>query len=370
MIKKLFILSDGNSGNTGPFEGPFHQFRNFLKDSSISVSFKSYGDNLEEGDCYLVNSKFFRKKYPLWDDKAVTHIREFLDLLHRFTNNVVWFDTSDSCSSNQFAIIDNVNMFCKNQIYVEKEMYLKNFYGGRIYTDFYHRRYGVCDEQISFNHNECVPKENDLDKIVVSWNSSFGEYGFGIINRLNRRLNNRYPQASKFFLKLGDPKSRRRNTVSCRIGVNHLRNTVRFQRERLTDILASSWEVSTNRINKKQYFRELLNSQVCISPFGWGEIAYRDFEIFISGAALLKPSMSHMKTWPDIYVEGETFVSYSWDLSDIDEKLHYLGESTTSTEIAQWGQETYLDSVRGRDAADLFCKRLLSIVTGDRSTLQ
>ena len=109
---------------------------------------------------------------------------------------------------------------------------------------------------------------------------------------------------------------------------------------------------------------------MCISPFGWGEIAYRDFEIFISGAALLKPSMSHMKTWPDIYVEGETFVSYSWDLSDIDEKLHYLGESATSTEIAQWGQETYLDSVRGRDVADLFCKRLLSIMTGDRSGLQ
>ena len=133
-------------------------------------------------------------------------------------------------------------MFCKNQIYDEKEMYLKSFYGGRIYTDFYHRRYGVCDEQIDFNRNEHIPKENALDKIVVSWNSSFGEYGFGIMNRVNRRLNNRYARISKLFLKLGDPGSSRQNSISCRIGINHLRNTVRFQRERLTDMLESFWE--------------------------------------------------------------------------------------------------------------------------------
>lgn len=369
MLKKLFILSDGNSGNTGPFEGPFFQFRNFLKDNSVAVSIKRNGDNLEEADCYFVNSKFFRKKYPVWDDKSVTTIRGFLDSLRRLTNNVVWFDTSDSCSSNQFAVIDNVNLFCKNQIYNEKEMYLQSFYGGRIYTDFYHRRYGVCDNQVEFNHNEYIPKANDLNKIVVSWNSSFGEYGFGIINRLNRRFNNRYARVSRIFTKLGDPRSNRQNAISCRIGVNHLRQTVRFQRERLSEILASSWKVSTERINKRQYFLELLNSQVGISPYGWGEIAYRDFEIFISGAALFKPSMSHVKTWPDIYVDGETFVSYAWDLSDIDEKLHYLSEATTSTEIAQRGQETYLNSVHGRDGAEQFCKRVLSIISGDRNAL-
>ena len=34
-----------------------------------------------------------------------------------------------------------------------------------------------------------------------------------------------------------------------------------------------------------------------LSPFGWGEIGARDFEIFINGSLLIKPDMSHLETY-------------------------------------------------------------------------
>jgi hypothetical protein len=48
-------------------------------------------------------------------------------------------------------------------------------------------------------------------------------------------------------------------------------------------------------------------NKLIFSPFGWGEINYGDFEGILSGDALVKPAMSHLQTWPELYVEGETY---------------------------------------------------------------
>ena len=53
-----------------------------------------------------------------------------------------------------------------------------------------------------------------------------------------------------------------------------------------------------------------------LSPFGYGEICFRDFEAVLSGALLLKPDCGHLETWPDIYGEG-TYVPLDWMASDL-----------------------------------------------------
>lgn len=76
-------------------------------------------------------------------------------------------------------------------------------------------------------------------------------------------------------------------------------------------------------INKQQYFAELAQSKLCFSPFGYGEVCWRDFEAIRAGALLLKPDMSHLRTEPDIYRNGETYVSIAWDYSDLQEKADF-----------------------------------------------
>ena len=71
--------------------------------------------------------------------------------------------------------------------------------------------------------------------------------------------------------------------------------------------------------------KELRQSKVVLSPFGRGEITLKDFEVFLTGGMLLKPSMEHMDTWPNFYTDGVTYQSHNCDL---EEKIHWAPAST------------------------------------------
>ena len=77
-------------------------------------------------------------------------------------------------------------------------------------------------------------------------------------------------------------------------------------------------------VNQVQYLHELQNSKICFSPFGYGEVCWRDFEAVAHGAVLLKPDMSHIRTDPDIFIAGETYMPVAWNLSDFEDKVHEL----------------------------------------------
>jgi hypothetical protein len=73
-----------------------------------------------------------------------------------------------------------------------------------------------------------------------------------------------------------------------------------------------------------RYLRELRHSKICFSPFGYGEVCWRDFEAVANGAVLLKPDMSHISTEPDIFRPHETYVPLRWDLADFDDTVRRL----------------------------------------------
>lgn len=72
------------------------------------------------------------------------------------------------------------------------------------------------------------------------------------------------------------------------------------------------------------YMNELRHAQLCLSPFGYGEICWRDIEAIIAGAVLVKPDMSHLRTLPDIYVPDETYVPVAWDYRDLEDVVRGL----------------------------------------------
>ena len=46
-------------------------------------------------------------------------------------------------------------------------------------------------------------------------------------------------------------------------------------------------------------------------------------EAVLCGSLLFKPDMSHLDTWPDVFVPFETYVPFSWDATDLLEKAEY-----------------------------------------------
>ncbi|MGE5469620.1 MAG: glycosyltransferase [Bacteroidota bacterium] len=76
-------------------------------------------------------------------------------------------------------------------------------------------------------------------------------------------------------------------------------------------------------VDRKSFLKELLHSKICFSPFGYGEVSWRDYESVMSGSLLIKPDMSHIETNPDIFIANKTYVPINWDFSDFREKVDY-----------------------------------------------
>ena len=85
-------------------------------------------------------------------------------------------------------------------------------------------------------------------------------------------------------------------------------------------------------VGQREFLRELGASKICYSPFGYGEVAWRDYEAIAYGSLLLKPDMSHLETDPDVFIAGETYVPVKWDFSDVEEKIRYYLENNAERE--------------------------------------
>jgi glycosyltransferase involved in cell wall biosynthesis len=75
------------------------------------------------------------------------------------------------------------------------------------------------------------------------------------------------------------------------------------------------------RVSPEEYHQKMFNSKIIFAPFGYGEMAPRDLEAAMYGSILLKPDMGHLQTSPNVYIDGETYISCKHDYSDLEEKI-------------------------------------------------
>ena len=84
-----------------------------------------------------------------------------------------------------------------------------------------------------------------------------------------------------------------------------------------------------------------------MSPFGYGEVCGRDTEAILGGCLLVKPDMSHIRSLPDFYVSGETYVPVRWDYADLAETCeYYLDREEERARIAANAYRVLADSFR------------------------
>lgn len=72
-----------------------------------------------------------------------------------------------------------------------------------------------------------------------------------------------------------------------------------------------------NPLHYDHYTMEMFLSKSVVSPWGWGEDAYRDYEAWLLGAVLVKPDTDYVESWPDVYHSGKTYVKCAVDFSDL-----------------------------------------------------
>lgn len=88
--------------------------------------------------------------------------------------------------------------------------------------------------------------------------------------------------------------------------------------------LKSKYNMLTERMPYQEYVQNLWRSKITLSPFGMGELCFRDFEAMQFGTIILKPDQSKVDSFPNMMIEDETYIPCKYDWSDLEEKIDYI----------------------------------------------
>lgn len=354
------LLSKAFERNEYAFAAPICYNRKLISSLGIDVKFFfDYGPQVTDCDTLIISSKYARHA-KLWSDDQPVY--SLLEDLKSKVSHLIWADLSDGTGTCQFGVIDLVDRYIKSSLLKDRSQYKKSYYGGRVFADYYHRAFGVMDAKPAETHlNLALKTQEQLDKLKVGWNQYMLDYSYwgNYKEKVYRRLK-KIP--SKTGLSFKEPGGKRLLPLNSRISTNYTRNTVSFQRKKIKELLGDT--SPTDRITPKAYYAELTHSQYVLSPFGWGEVCYRDFEAILAGSVLIKPDCEHLDTWPDFYQSHKTYLPFSWGLEDFEALLAQIKEMPEEhlafSENAQALYKSVLYEPEGRQS---FAQKFKELVT-------
>ena len=311
-------------------------------------------------DILCVSCKFLHK----WWKRDKDRVFSFLAHAKKYTNKLIYLDDKDSTSTTDFEVLPFVDLYLKKQLLRDRQLYGKSFYGDRIFTDFYHKTFGITDENERFS--ETIDMEKQGKKIDLSWHIGLGNM-IGDIMKFSRIMGPiKALLPPSYDVALHDPFQDRNIDIMARGRRYYSRNTVRFHRERIGTLLdgMGNLRIATNgHVSVRRYRKEMRQAKLVVSSFGWGEIGVRDFEAFIYGAALVKPDMTHLETWPNIFIPGVTYQPIKWDFENLEDIIENLLSCPKGClELAAAGQETYKKSISAR-GMERFCDWFVQQIT-------
>lgn len=246
---------------------------------------------------------------------------------------LVYFDGDDDLNVQWPEVLAAVDLYMKKHMFDRQEDYTRRYIGKSNITDYVAHNYGT-----SFA-GDIIPtsgglKPHLLDKLHLGWNIALDDK----MVELSRR-------------DLDVERSERNIDISCRAHVapNVWTHPIRDAAIRQLETLARNWRVLAprERVSQERYYEEMLSSRLCVSPFGFGELCWRDFEAVLCGCLLVKPDMNHVRTRPDLYVPYETYIPVRWDYQDLEAQcLPYLMDESLRRRVALQARSRLLNSLK------------------------
>jgi glycosyltransferase involved in cell wall biosynthesis len=267
---------------------------------------------------------------------------DFQDLIQRIQTQwpdakIAYFDWFAPTDLRFAETLDkSIAAYVKKQSLKDPAQYQKPTLGDTNLTDYYARSYKLDLPETLFT----LP-EGFLDKLFLSPHFAFSDHML------------------PYFLKDFPDKQNCTIDLHARIAIKGTQWYSLMRHEALMKVTALEKRlnvVCNGRVSRDEYFKELFNAKLCFSPFGYGEVCWRDFEAMFTGSLLLKPDMGHVACYPDTFIPYETYVPLNWDLSDFDEKVdYYLNHAEERERIARnafnllktyFQERRFLDDVR------------------------
>jgi len=322
---KINILTPQNKYTKGFYDFyPLLKWKdNFLKEGIKFSFFKSHlNPNLRNANILIIDSRYpemILKGHYKVDVKQNysddSFIIDFINESRKFVDKIILFDNNDDAGSISLHITPFVDIHLKKQLFSDVKKYNE-------LEEYNLMPWLPKGENITERKNKKIkysvlnPSENH--KLRLGWNIGMCDYRKLPFKKLlpmgtNPFFNNLYNH-----LDIKEPSINRDLLLSYRGSSNRFpsydyqRNLVMNELEKLNNYNA----IVGGKVPFEEYMKEQENSKISVSPYGWGEICYRDFESILNGCLLLKPNMNHLATYPNFYTK-ETYVPFSWDCSDL-----------------------------------------------------
>lgn len=312
---------------------PLFRWKTLLKQAGIQYRiFRDHRDPaLANYPIVVVIHRYFHQLLGDTNLRDKSVIVDFLGHLKNKGCTVIYFDAGDSSGSRDFDLMPYVDRFWKKQVLRDRRQYTCNE-GERSV-----RVWIPETDEGKDTYQPCAPEY--LPKIHAAWHIGLSDYRnwhgrLGhITNRIHSTPGHAVPSAQRPYSTVF------RGTM----GKNPVYAWQRNEMLRQLNTWATSNAIVGGKVKKPQYLREIRQARILFSPFGWGEICYRDFEAFLSGCVLLKPSVEHLEGYPDIFVPGETYVPLQWSLEDMREQFFEVDSNYARyVEMAHLAQQRYL----------------------------
>ena len=337
----------GNQLSYHDYHHPCRVFRKTLLNHGLDIKFffNLHTPGIDNCDVLIFHEDNYRTLLPI-EIKDRVHAIEYLESFFKRFPKVIWFDGNDSSGWLRSYVFPFIDIYAKSQVLRDKHYYQEKHPTGILHRDYVIENFNIKDDVVSKDQIS----EEDCKKIRVAWGRSY------------RDRSSKHPFLRP-FRKVLPPKgyqytytkpnlAQRSKTIQYR--VNHWPNHPPIDwwrdktREKLIEVLNknSPYELTSFEVVPlRKYLKELRNSIVTVSPFGLNEKCAREAWGFICGSLVFKPDVSHLQSFPEVFIDGQTYIAHAWDFSDFEEKLDdILSHPDKYEEIAKEGQNAFRKS--------------------------
>ncbi len=349
--RNILILSATGGGNSRGLSYPFIHFETELRRQLNLYIWEITSNDLEEkrryidafkGDIIILSVPVRSENGRILSKKVV---RDFITgIPEDKRQKIIFFGPSDDPISPYFDILPYVRLFMLPFTFKDAEAYEQTYKGGSLFAHAVSEIYDFEPTEESEYREELFSSQAEpqyLDKLTISWNFTHWRRLLKLFDSQNNKcLNHRerpIDVSCRFNPYAGWCKKHRIETYNVLQGLSDRYNII----------------ASPDKIPVEEYFKEIEDSKILFSPFGWGAICPKDYEAIMKGCLLMKPSIEHINIFPDVLVPYETYVPVKWDLSDLEEKIeYYLEHDDERQKIIEKAAEVYQELMQAPTFVD------------------
>ena len=311
---RVVLVSDADAGTSEEQLNPFSWYRSELRNKMRLLSVHLLLNDvlrapkliLSPFDIVILKMSFRTRSQEAL--RIVQTIRGAVD-----DKRIIYFDGDDDLCIQWPVILPYIDLYVKKHLFRDRTQYLNRFVGKTNLTDFVHHHFGYSfsDDPVAAESGP-VPIEH-LVKLCLGVNLAGDRKIMSLYNNITMWHSSQGARENDVMFRGNIPKRGD--------WIYYLRKDIEPALKRLEKscrVIAPKGRVSAD-----EYYGEMLKSKICVSPFGYGEICWRDFEAIICGCLVIKPDMGHVETNPNIFTPYQTYVPVRWDYSDLEEKCAY-----------------------------------------------